>query len=423
MKDEIRKQLFLLNRCEPALPSGEYEAVAEQTADVLGNLGEAHQKFYVEGPRFELKPEEIAGVYPPNGMRGGYENILPHVVLSRRTLPWERMIDTTQTNGAASVPWLGLLLFSEDTIPEVHTGKVKEALKPEEGVYVPKLLVRDSEKETQCSWIEVEREQFMCAAPRTEELPLLCHVRRISQAENDWRAVVCGKGLPKSSAGGTENRAFLVSFGGIGDYETNRDFATSTTVRVFVLKSWTFYSISRQYSFMEKAMELDTGVLIPQRNWETEEESPMNDILKNGFLPLQHQLRNGGNTISFYRGPCVPMEVEEQICTAQNADRLLHYDPEYGVFDVSYAGAWQLGRIMALHRTAVAKEIINMRLQNQRELHQSMVRVFTKREFGGAGNNGQSVETDSRAEPGISRQMLDILQQRWGKQHADMDET
>jgi len=420
MRDEIRKQLAILNQYEPALPSGEYEAKAEQTADFLGDLGTFHQIFYVEGPRFELQPEEVAGVYPPDEMKGGYDDVLPHVVLTRRTLPWERMVDRIQTNGSEPAPWLGLLLFSEDRIPKVHTGKVKEALLPAKGVFVPKLTVRESEKEAQCSWIEVAREQFMRAAPRTEELSFLCHVRRISESEDDWRAVVCGKGLPKSGADGIENRAFLVSFEGLGDYETDESFAASGSVRVFVLKTWRFYSIIQPYSFMDKAKELDTGPLVPERDWETEAETPMDDLLQNGFYPLQHQLRNGGNTVSFYRGPCVPMELEEQKDTAMNADRLLRYDPKYGVFDVSYACAWQLGRILALHRTTVAQEIINMRLQNQKKMHQGMVREIMKQEFAAAKGGGASgIDSDAGSignnnpESDMSRRMLDILKYKW----------
>ncbi len=423
MKDEIRKQMAILNQSQPALPSGEYEAEAKQTADFLGDLGTFHQSFYVEGPRFELQPEEVAGVYPPNEMKGGYDDVLPHVVLSRRTLPWERMVDRTRTNGAEPAPWLGLLLFSEDRIPKVHTGKVREALLPAKGVFVPNLEVRESEKEVQCSWIEVETKQFMCAAPRTEELSFLCHVRRISESEDDWRAVVCGKGLPKSGADGIENRAFLVSFEGLGDYETDESFVTSRSIRVFVLKTWRFYSIMQPYSFMDKAQELDTGPLVPKRDWATEAETPMDDLLQNGFYPLQHQLRNGGSTVSFYRGPCVPMELEKQKDTAMDADKLLRYDPKYGVFDVSYACAWQLGRILALHRTTAAQEIINTRLQNQRQQHHVMVRRIIQQEFAGAyscgifgaKSGGIAFVENNRPESNMSRQLLDLLKYKWNK--------
>src|SRR5437763_8578646 len=79
--------------------------------------------FDVVGPRFTLDPTVVANVYPPRNGQGVYHDALPQIVLKRRTLPWERRIDSDSNplrppsdnsnppNG--QVPWLALVLFEE----------------------------------------------------------------------------------------------------------------------------------------------------------------------------------------------------------------------------------------------------------------------------------------------------------------------
>lgn len=70
-----------------------------------------------------------------------------------------------------------------------------------------------------------------------------------------------------------------------------------------------------------------------------------------GYLPLPHTLRQGGATFSWYHGPLAPGEVVEpgrDLLPARAADELLRYDTSNGLIDVSYAAAWELGRLLAL---------------------------------------------------------------------------
>ena len=61
----------------------------------------------VDGPRFVLSSADVAAVHPPAGSVGAFGERLPHVALSRRTLPWERRFDD-------GTPWLALLLVREE---------------------------------------------------------------------------------------------------------------------------------------------------------------------------------------------------------------------------------------------------------------------------------------------------------------------
>jgi hypothetical protein len=76
-------------------------------------------KFHLAGPRFFLPPSEIYSVFPPENGAGDYNNILPHIVFNRHTLPWERLIAQKSNNDdqdekLEKTPFLALLVFSED---------------------------------------------------------------------------------------------------------------------------------------------------------------------------------------------------------------------------------------------------------------------------------------------------------------------
>ena len=49
-------------------------------------------QFKVAGPRFVIDPAEIHAEFPPNGSCSQFAEVLPHVVLNKRLLPWERDI-------------------------------------------------------------------------------------------------------------------------------------------------------------------------------------------------------------------------------------------------------------------------------------------------------------------------------------------
>ena len=48
--------------------------------------------FNIEGPRFTLPATDVAGVFPPRNGHGGFDEAIPQIVISRRTLPWERRL-------------------------------------------------------------------------------------------------------------------------------------------------------------------------------------------------------------------------------------------------------------------------------------------------------------------------------------------
>ena len=65
----------------------------------------------VQGPQVQISEADIVGVYPAANSTDSPDNYLPHIALSRRTLPWER-IGPDGIKGSG-VPWLALLVLTD----------------------------------------------------------------------------------------------------------------------------------------------------------------------------------------------------------------------------------------------------------------------------------------------------------------------
>ena len=62
------------------------------------------------GERFHILPEHIHAAFPPAHSLGDHSNVLPHLMLARTTLPWER----ESISGDPDTPWLVLLVIHEN---------------------------------------------------------------------------------------------------------------------------------------------------------------------------------------------------------------------------------------------------------------------------------------------------------------------
>jgi hypothetical protein len=124
-------------------------------------------------------------------------------------------------------------------------------------------------------------------------------------------------------------------------------------VHLVVLATWSFVSTGPDFRERVKALhsnsngsEKDLWLRAPPPS----AGGPVRTALELGYAPLPHNLRQGSRTVSWYRGPLVPVPDAAQTVNEifVNADAALQYDKETGLFDVSYAAAWQLGRLLAL---------------------------------------------------------------------------
>ena len=79
-----------------------------------------------------------------------------------------------------------------------------------------------------------------------------------------------------------------------------------------------------------------------------------------GYVPMNEQMRHSNTSVSWYRGPCLPYATANaNFVSAGSADAINRYNPDTGLFDVSYGAAWQLGQLMALQNKNYANALFN----------------------------------------------------------------
>lgn len=124
----------------PPLDAGDYDISVQQTVNSTSVAGGGKaitnqqfpsgapltQAFTVVAPRFALDPVDVQSVFPPAAGIGTYDQNLPHVVLTKRNLPWERFL----ADGDRTTPWLAVLLFSPDEIIAPDTGNTGTLANP-----------------------------------------------------------------------------------------------------------------------------------------------------------------------------------------------------------------------------------------------------------------------------------------------------
>jgi len=124
-------------------------------------------------------------------------------------------------------------------------------------------------------------------------------------------------------------------------------------IRLVSLKSWSFACLPTEgKNFEELVEDLTTGVLsLPEES--TYDASKK--YLQGGYVALPHSLRQCDRTYSWYRSPLSPHAVDGAFRSdadlPQFADALIRYHKEIGMFDHSYAVAFELGRVLALEDT------------------------------------------------------------------------
>jgi hypothetical protein len=365
------EQIVFVQCHEPGLKAGDYHVHAElsvknlpATAFAGVEHGVPTLKSYaidkylrVSGDRYRLAPNTIASMYPPSGESGEYSRALPHVVLRRPTLPWERVI----SDAAKHTPWMTVLLLTEDELREQNLDlkrPTSAATKKDHDVDVP------------CQVLKLSGALWSRLAPTAKELAYLAHVRRVvpdlridTPREELEFSLVMGNRMPPE---GRSCHAFLVSLEGMEAQLP--PVVVKDDVTLTVLHSWRFFAVEQPRSFGKVIQGLDhqVGLSLPH-DGTTEASAP----LSMGFLPVSHDLRVGGKTWSWYRGPFTPYGTQRLLYKhcgkpAASADGLLFYDPELGMMDVSCASAWTLGRLMALNDTTFATTLYKSKCEKVR---------------------------------------------------------
>ncbi|HYR11980.1 MAG TPA: hypothetical protein VEQ60_29620 [Longimicrobium sp.] len=387
--ETVPTRLEFAENHRPGLAAGAYEITVTQTLSAsaagLAQTFTATQPFDVAGERFALKDDDVVSVFPPPGSMGDHANVLPHVVLRRSTLPWERRAvrpvagdSQARTTSKSTIPWLAVLVFGENEITPPNPPNVRLSTLTTTAPGWPAVTLESGQHaDDPVAVIEVPRTLLTALLPTAPELRWLTHVRRPTDAAgalagDEWAVVVANR-LPAPNA---TSVAHLVSLenryrGDAG--ESNWTFddgpVVGATVRLVSLKSWRFSCLDDQPGL--------AGLLEGLDRWRAELRLPhggtAEPYLRRGYVPLPHALRGGAATVSWYHGPLVPPGAGESVPADRfpvgAADRLVRYHRDQGMFDGGYAAAWELGRLLALDNDRVAAALYGWRHGFARWVH------------------------------------------------------
>jgi hypothetical protein len=376
-------------------------------------------KFAVLGDRFSLSNpvKAVSSVFPPDGGTGKFTTVLPHVVFTAPTFPWARFPTKTPPftppppgqDTEADVPtWLAVLVFDEDDVGAFPGLKLPPATARVGDLFPPEVvegstlggnysyfweakdlrgLEADETVEDKIEVLDVPLKLFWQVAPTIADLRLTAHVRQVNLLNKPTGqgpdplaplgtfSIVFGARLPQ-----TQKKAFayLVSLEKLQDFLPTDEqggpppgvFHEDAYLRMAVLTSWTFFSTGESATFVDGLLELNgrddpegptDAVNTDLRLLYSGSNPVVEGALKMGYVPLNETLRTAGRTVSWYRGPCAPYSITKPGIKLPIAspDQATVFDPTTGMFDLSYAAAWTLGRMLALQDTAFSTELYN----------------------------------------------------------------
>jgi hypothetical protein len=385
--------------------------------------------FNVEGPRFTLAPTEVAGVFPPRNGHGPFDDAIPHIALYRRTLPWERELDKgnlignvanpvtidpatgqpQQPSHDTGLPWLALLLFEDSEATLLKN-------QPLEQVVPSAVFSRlGSPAGIRCDAVEADYLLVQSIMPSKEELQLLAHVRQVNVDDRElaagdsdgYFAVLVANRLPTPNTKylaclvSLEERADLVAADPPAQVELSNVFnigqieavpvalappkaraagalvpATAgeflpgkgaaigilrLKTRLVCLHSWRF-ECEGSGTFRALMQRLDVGMIGKVASIG---EPALTDT---AHLTVKLQDRAGVPEQVLYRGPLVPFPLTRDALGPYHcADQARRVAPDGGVEDVSYAAAFEVGRLLAAADARLGQELMHWRQGAYRE--------------------------------------------------------
>jgi hypothetical protein len=468
--------MYLFDCVTPPLVDGSYriDAVTNVTFDgQQAPLSSNSGYFDIEGPRFTLPATDVASVFPPRNGHGGFDEFIPQIVISRRTLPWERRLTSNpsaigtprsrqdpltpqpdpfppvqgQPQEFGPAPWLALLIFQEGEYT-LHQNVPLKSVVPQD-VYqrleVPNGITCDS--------IEVELGLLQSVLPSLDELTLLAHVRQVNVDDKELNAA-SGDGLyavlmsNRIPAPNAKFRACLVSLeertdlvqadpppvaapifiigilenpilnnpaeGPIGKASAAEDQPVQTSagaatravtedsgspqqtlinpIGSTILATVADRNVATAVSFVDTPpyhIFIQTKQLVLLHSWTFEctgtgtfrdyvqrvnvstmgtvEEEGHPPVIDTGHIPVSVIDRAGVQEDVWYRGPFGPMPLTRDPLTYHSADQCRRVTPETGAEDITYAAAFECGRLLAAADPRLGQELMRWRREPYRQ--------------------------------------------------------
>jgi hypothetical protein len=406
----------------PGLDAGSYQVDISQHVNdsagqpISGDTLSRSYTFAVTGDRFRLSnpPATIASTFPVSNASGEYTTVLPHVVFNAPSFPWVRFPTRTPpplpapgTDSETDVPtWLAVLVL-DDVDVAANPGLVLDPVTATIGDLFPPAAYGASTLGANYSYftgaadisgletgettadpvqvIDLPLQLFTDIAPTLADLALSAHVRQVSVENKPMAlgdtppadpigtfAVVVGSRLPQA---GKQSHAYLVSLESLRDFlpgtseggtPANPALDLSRSLRLAVLTDWTFSAAGDSAAFVDRLERLNgrTGGGPDAANTNVRlvvagASPPVSTALDAGYVPLDHDLRTGETTVSWYRGPLSTVDRARLPLSlpVSSPDQALVFDPTTGLLDASLAAAWTIGRLIALQDQSFATSL------------------------------------------------------------------
>jgi hypothetical protein len=244
----------------------------------------------------------------------------------------------------------------------------------------------------------------------TEELKLLAHVRQAQDLKGnsvgeESAVIICNR-LPNQGQMSTVHLVVLEEC--YSPQDKKFKYPDGNTVCLVSLTSWRFACVDAKQSFKELLMHLNQHddsdhphtLRLPALK---SGDKAIESYFKIGCVPLSHAMRQGNKTVSWYHGPLVPgTNPTPQVVPTENttppaslvpgtnptpppaseftlpvhsADDLLLYNSTYGMFDVSYAAAWELGRLLALQSKSFSISLYNWKRTHAQKIKDAQQQI------------------------------------------------
>ena len=130
---------------------------------------------------------------------------------------------------------------------------------------------------------------------------------------------------PEEKGEKTAHKVYVVS---LKEYEGITIPENAEFVRLICLYTWEFAVTKEPCDFRAALKRISPGVLKRAVNPEGK-PGELLDILSRGYCPVNHNVRDGSKTVSWYRGPWIPYG-EKQMKPRYRifSDEFYFYDPE-----------------------------------------------------------------------------------------------
>ncbi|MEL6538252.1 MAG: hypothetical protein AAFQ98_22725 [Bacteroidota bacterium] len=376
MNESNQSMQFL--EAEIPLKEGNYEI---QVAQTISEGGQEHttqratHTLRLEGEKSVNGASWVSRVYPPAFSEGNFGKVLPSISLSRASLPWERV----GQKGNPKVPWLALLVFRADetvSTQSVPLSEIPEMLRPT-GEFTPG---------STATVLEVERTLFESLVHSAEQLRWMSHVQQGTDEAGQVifkEATLLHHRFPKKGV----NTAHLVSLENRWNEEGKFIFQDSetTTVQMISLHSWSYtITTDSDIAFLVAAGELAQSLSTLKLPLATADNEAKIKLAQ-GLVALPYQISDGSASAGWYHGPLATGPTQstalysEQNEAFDSSDRWLRYFSKEGLYDTSYALAWELGRLLALQNTRFATGLYQWKRQHLQHMHHGEQRAVASR--------------------------------------------